>query len=45
LTQSWIDSNKTKPKLSDEVLQRLLSEAQTALPSRLSTLREEDEDG
>lgn len=33
------------PKLSDEVLQRLLSEAQTALPSRLSTLREEDEDG
>lgn len=32
------------PKLSGEVLQKLLAEAHAALPSRLSTLREEDED-
>ncbi|XP_076096557.1 uncharacterized protein LOC143067302 isoform X2 [Mytilus galloprovincialis] len=31
------------PKLSEDVLHKLLTDAHTALPSRLSTLREEDE--
>ena len=33
------------PKLSGDVLHRLLAEAHTTLPSRLSTLREEEEEG
>lgn len=33
------------PKLSEDVLHKLLTDAHTALPSRLSTLREEDENG